>query len=86
MDAQITLTVKEIIMIIGLIAIPLSAALVFIYKRKESQAKSSNSVLVELTRSFVEATKDQTKAVENNTRVIEKLPEQIMLHIKSNNS
>lgn len=46
--------------------------------------KSHHKEVKELTKDFVSSTKDHAKAVENNTKVIEKLPEQIMWQIKSN--
>lgn len=86
MEGQITLKISEILYIIGGISGPLAIALVVVWKRSESK----NKVIIDLTKSFVEATKDHTKALENNTeamknnvKVIEDLPESIMLHIKA---
>lgn len=79
MEATITLKVSDIIVLIGAIAIPLCTALIFVYKRKEAQGKA----MIDLTKSFVESSKDLSKAIENNTKVIEKLPETIMLHINA---
>lgn len=59
--------------------VAMAAALVYVYKRGETKSKVS----IELTKAFVESTKDHAKALENNTRVIEKLPDTIMLHIKA---
>jgi NAD dependent epimerase/dehydratase family enzyme len=80
MEAKVMLSVYEIIGIIAAIAVPLAGAVIF--ERKRNEAK--NKTIVELTRSFVDSTKEVAKAIENNTRVIEKLPEQFVLHMKAN--
>ena len=70
--------VGVIVSLVGAI-IALAGAIVYIYKRSEAK----NKVIVELTKSFYESTKEHSKALENNTQVIKELPETIMLHIKA---
>ena len=79
MEGQITLNLNQLLAIIGAIVVPVVTALVFVYKRGESKSKE----IVTLTKSFVEVTKDHSKALENNTEVIKKLPDTIMLHIRA---
>lgn len=79
MEGKLTLSLTEIITIVGAIAIPLCSALVLVYRRGEAK----NKIIIDVTKSFIEVSKDHSKALENNTRVIEKLPETIMLHIKA---
>lgn len=84
MEGQIIAVPFEymIAVVVGLVAAitGLVTATVYIFKRNESK----NKIIVDLTKSFYESTKDHAKALENNTRVIEKLPETIMLHFKAN--
>lgn len=61
-------------------------ALVHIFKKLEAKDKSH----AELTKSFIEVSKDAVSAnekhinaLERNTRVIEGLPQQILLYIKA---
>jgi membrane-bound lytic murein transglycosylase MltF len=80
MEAQVTLKLSEIMVIVGSIAVPLSAALGLLYRRGEAR----NKTIVSLTESCLNVSKDLTKAVENNTKVIEKLPEQFILQLRAN--
>lgn len=72
---------KELLALIGAIIGPLLVVIAFLYKRGEAKNKANNQALLDLTRSFVDTTKDCTRAIENNTHVINKLPETIMLHL-----
>lgn len=79
MEGQITIPLGYVISSFG----ALVAALVAMFWLIQKQNKNHNKEVKELTKDFVSSTKDHSKAVENNTRVIEKLPEQIMLQIKA---
>lgn len=72
---QIIGVISALVGVIGVLA----GAVFYIYKRGERK----NTVIVDLTKEFVSVTKDHAKAIENNTKVVEGLPEQIMLHIKA---
>jgi membrane-bound lytic murein transglycosylase MltF len=80
MEAQITLTLSQILIIVGSVAVPMAGAIALLYKRGEARTKT----IIHLTESVLTVTKDNTKALENNTTVIEKLPEQFVLHLKAN--
>lgn len=45
--------------------------------------EKKNVVIIDLTKSFVESNIGMKQALENNTKVIEKLPEQIKLQINA---
>lgn len=84
MEGQILISMKELITLVGVVVVPLVSAIIFLWKRGEAK----NKTIIDLTKSFTEvtkdhiaATKDCTRAVDNNTQVIGKLPETIMLHM-----
>lgn len=79
-QAQIvTMNIATVITIASTIVMALAGAIALLFRILEKK----NEAIIQLTKSFVESTKDHAKAVENNTKVIERLPDSIMLHIKS---
>jgi hypothetical protein len=59
-------------------------ALVYVYKSNEKKIEKKDNEVSQLTRSFVEVTERHSTALSENTKVIEKLPEQFALHMKAN--
>jgi hypothetical protein len=80
MEAQVTLSIGNILFIVGSVAIPLAGAVAMLYKRGEARSKT----IINLTESVLNVTKDNTTALQNNTEVIKGLPEQFILHLKAN--
>jgi hypothetical protein len=88
MEGQIiTITLGHILAAIGALVTTigvLAAVVVHLNRKKDSISKAYRDDVVGLTKSFTEVTMGQSKAIENNTKVIEKLPEQFVLQMRAN--
>lgn len=79
--AQIVqMSIGSIITIASAIVGTLASALAVLFYKLEKK----NDAIVELTKSFIETTIGVKTTLENNTKVIERLPETIAMQIKAN--
>jgi hypothetical protein len=75
MDQPLVMTLTQLITIIASIVVPLVTAIIFLWKRDQRKTKENHKEVLDLTRSFVEVAKDSTKAIENNTKVLDRIME-----------
>lgn len=76
MEATVTVTIGQIIMIVGTVAVPLTAALVYIFKhseKKDKQIVDLTKTFTTATKDFEQTTKDLTRVVDNNTRAMDRI-------------
>lgn len=86
-EQSITITLSHILAVIGALISTigvLAGVVVYLNRKKDSISKAYRDDVVGLTKSFTEVTMSHSKALENNTKVIEKLPEQFVLQMKAN--
>ena len=90
-QAQIvTMSVGSIITIATSIVVVLTGAIGVLFKIFLAEKKKDTDAIIQLTRSYIEsnaaikiAVEGSKTAIDNNTKVIEKLPEQIILQINA---
>lgn len=93
MEAEVTMKVSDIIMIVGFIAVPLATAVIMQWK----QDKVKSKVLLDLTKTFTEANKDNANAIRESTKdnasairelkeAVKELPRQFELLMKANHN
>ncbi len=89
--AQIQMSVSSVITIASSIVVALVSCIVFLFKfhneriaKKDEVIDKKHDAIIDLTKSCIETTTGVKTALENNTKVIEKLPENFMLRMKAN--
>lgn len=83
-EAQVTMAVSSIITIVTAIVITLSGCVAFLFKYFNDRITKKDDIIIDLTKSCIETNTGVKTALENNTKVIEKLPENILLRMKAN--
>lgn len=86
-EQTITITLGHILAVIGALITTigiLAGVVVYLNRKKDTISKAYRDDVVGLTKSFTEVTMGHAKALENNTKVIDKLPEQFVLQMKAN--
>jgi hypothetical protein len=86
-EQVIKITIEHVYSVVGVLmgAITvLAGVIVYLNRKKETLTRAYRDDVVGLTKSFTEVTLGHAKALENNTKVIEKLPEQFVLQMKAN--
>lgn len=72
-EPYVWMTTNTVLGIAGAIVVALSGAIAILFRMFVSMTEKKNDAIIELTKSFIQTTVDLTKAVENNTKVIEKI-------------
>lgn len=88
---HIQISVSSVLTIASSIVIALAGCIAFLFKfhneriaKKDDVIDKKNDAIIDLTKSCIETTTGVKTALENNTKVIEKLPENFMLRMKAN--
>jgi hypothetical protein len=89
-SSQVQISIGSILTITSGIVVTLAGCVAFLFKfhndrivKKDEVIDKKNDAIIELTRSCMETTIGVKTALENNTKVIEKLPENFMLRMKA---
>lgn len=88
---QMQVSVSTVLTVVSGIVVSLAGCIGFLFKfhnermaKKDEVIDKKNDAIIDLTRSCIETTSGVKTALENNTKVIERLPENFMLRMKAN--